>query len=198
MPYLYRQLTPEERKQVVRERQERGYPLHAPPHPSRGPGRYLITAANFEHRYLMDMPGRRTDFEARLLEQLHAQEAQVFAWVVLANHYHVLLQVTHLDNVSSALKRLHGATATEWNQADAETGRQVWYHFNDRKIRNDQHFYRALNYVHYNPVKHGYVPVVYDWPWSSVHNYLDDRGREWLRKTWQAYRPERMGQGWDD
>jgi putative transposase len=198
MPYFYRQMSPEKREEVVQERLARGYPLHSPPHPFRGPGRYLITAANFEHQYFMDAPARRTDFEAHLLEKLHEQAALVFAWVVLANHYHVLLQVPHLDKVSNALKWLHGTTANEWNQADGQAGRQVWYRFNDRKIRNDQHFYRALNYVHYNPVKHGYVTSVYDWPWSSVHNYLDDRGREWLRTAWQKYRPERMGLGWDD
>lgn len=83
---------------------------------------------------------------------------------------------------------------------DGVTGqRRVWYKFTDRVIRNDAHFYRALNYLHYNPVKHGYTHDPYDWSWSSLSNYLDDRGREWLRTTWQTYRPpDDFGTGWDD
>ena len=165
MPYLYRKLTSEERQEVIRQRCLRRYPLHAPPHPITNGGRYLITAANFEHKHIISTPERRTDFEARLLEAFHIVHAEVFGWVVLPNHYHVVMGITALGSLSPTLKKLHGATAREWNLADGEVGkRTVWYRFSDRKIRNELHFYRALNYVHFNPVKHGYVESVYDWP----------------------------------
>ena len=199
MPYEYREMTPEEREEVVEMRRLRGWPLHSPPHPFRDAGHYLITAANFEHKAIMAAPERRTDFEACLLDRLKEIGAEVFGWVVLANHYHALIGVNSLDDVSAALKKLHATTSCEWDIADEMTGkRQVWYHFSDRKIRNQQHFYRALNYVHFNPVKHRYVSSVYDWPWSSVQNYFDLHGREWLRERWQQYQPDRMGDGWDD
>ena len=49
MPYEYRKLSPQEREEIVRYRNEKGYPLHAPPHPFCDAGAYLISAANFEH-----------------------------------------------------------------------------------------------------------------------------------------------------
>jgi putative transposase len=199
MFYTYRHMTPEEREEVIAQRQARGYPRRSPPHPFRGPGRYLITAANYEHCHVMADLGRRTDFEARLLEGLQGTSVETYAWVVLSNHYHALVSAKTLDDVSTALKNLHGATSREWNLADGVIGkRRTWYHFSDRKIRGDEHFYRAMNYIHYNPVKHGYTKSVYDWPWSSVHNYLTARGRDWLRETWQDFRPDSMGDSWDD
>jgi len=144
-------------------------------------------------------PLRRTDFEARLLGKLKENEAEICAWVVLPNHYHVLVRVKSLYLISASLKELHGKTSREWNLEDGMTGeRQVWYRFHDRKIRGDKHFSRALNYIHYNPVKHGWIASPYDWPWSSLENYLITYGREWLRKNWVAYRPAVMGRGWDD
>jgi putative transposase len=141
---------------------------------------------------------RRTDFESLLLAALRDLQAQIFSWVILSNHYHVLLGIENLDPLSTVLKKLHGSTAREWNLADGVQGtRRVWYRYNDRKIRGDRHFYRALNYVHYNPVKHGYVASVYDWPWSSVHSYLEVQGRDWLREHWQRFRPDYIGRGWD-
>ncbi|MGE0128139.1 MAG: transposase [Blastocatellales bacterium] len=199
MFYMYRHLTPEEREEVVAQRLARGYPQHTPPHPLRGPGQYLITATNYEHQHVMASPERRTDFETRLLEKLRENEIEIYAWVALSNHYHALVGVKKLDDVSVALKNLHGATSREWNLADGVIGRrQTWYHFSDRKIRGDEHFYRAMNYIHYNPVKHGYTKSVYDWPWSSVHNYLSARGSDWLRERWRSFRPDSMGDGWDD
>ncbi len=54
--YEYRKMTPEERKQILHERKERGFPLHAPPHLKGIAGYYLITAACYEHRPIFDTP----------------------------------------------------------------------------------------------------------------------------------------------
>lgn len=199
MPYEYRKLTKEEREEVIRQRLERGYPRHAPPHRYRQEGRYLLTAANYEHVKIMASVERRTDFESRLVAAMHGAGIEVFAWVILANHYHILVGVPSLNIVSPIFKQLHGATSREWNMADGQTGkRKVWYKFTDRAIRNDRHFYIVLNYIHHNPVKHGYVDDAHEWPWSSLENYMDAHGPEWLRTTWKEYPPEDFGKGWDD
>lgn len=197
MAYEYRRMTPEERAAIVEERRKRGYPLHAPPHPYREAGWYLITATNFEHAHIIEPAGRRTTFEEELLESVQAIEADVAGWVVLPNHYHILVGVHSLDHVSVALRQLHGSTSRAWNLEDGLTGqRKVWYRFRDRYIRNERHYYQALNYIHYNPVKHGYVESPYDWPWSSVHIYFDTYGRQWLRDQWVAYPIDEFGKNW--
>jgi len=200
MPYEYRKLSPREREEIVRYRSERGYPLHAPPHPFRDAGAYLISAANFEHKAVMSSPQRRTEFETLLLHSITEIADDLIAWVVLPNHYHVLLYVQSLDDVSAALKHLHGATSHEWNLEDSLTGkRRVWYKFADTYIRNEGHLHTAFNYIHYNPVKHGYASDPYEWPWSSLSSYHEDRGRDWLREHWQAFTPPvDFGNGWDE
>src|SRR5262245_27640626 len=58
-------------------------------------------------------------------------------------------------------------TEFQWNLEDIQTGRRtVWYEFSDRKIRSEAHFYATLNYLHYNPIKHGYVRLMGEWEWS--------------------------------
>ena len=79
MAYEYRKLSPEERESVVRQRMARGYPLHAPPHPFRDVGQYLLTAANFEHAAIMASSDRRTEFEGGLLEVMKEVQAIVYA-----------------------------------------------------------------------------------------------------------------------
>jgi putative transposase len=183
MPYEYQKLSLKEREEIIRYRSERGYPFHAPPHPFRDNGAYLISAANFEHQAIMRSPNRRTEFEISLLNSIKEITEDLFAWVVLPNHYHFLIAVQSLNTVSSVLKHLHGTTSREWNIEDNLTGkRRVWYKFADTYIRNDSHLQVTFNYIHYNPVKHGYVDDPYDWPWSSLLIYDKDRGRDWLQK----------------
>jgi putative transposase len=199
MAYEYRRMTDDERTAVVESRRQRGYPLHAPPHPYREAGWYFLTATNFEHQPVMRTPERRDAFETRLLDAFTSIEADLGGWVVLPNHYHILAGVDSLDSVSAILKQLHGTTSREWNLADGMTGRRrVWYKFTDRCIRDEQHYFRALNYLHYNPVKHSWVRDPYAWAWSSVHLYYDAKGRNWLRDTWQKYPVGDFGAGWDD
>jgi putative transposase len=200
MPYKYRKLSPKERDELVNYRRERGYPLHAPPHPFRGPGAYMISAANFEHKDIMETSARRTEFETLLLNALQEIADELIAWVVLPNHYHFLATVQSLNDVSETLKYLHGTTSRRWNLEDGLTGkRRVWYKFSDTYIKNETHLRMAFNYIHYNPVKHGYVSDPDDWPWSSLFIYYGDKGRDWLQEQWNIYTPPvDFGKGWDD
>ena len=200
MPYEYRKLSPKERDEIVNYRRERGYPLHAPPHPFRGTGAYLISAANFEHKAVMKSLVRRTEFEALFLNALKEIADELIAWVVLPNHYHFLVTLQSLGHVSTVLKYLHGTTSRAWNIEDKLTGkRRVWYKFADTYIRNEAHLHVAFNYIHYNPVKHGYVKDPYDWPWSSLSFYYENKGGDWRREHWRTYTlPDDFGNGWDD
>ncbi|MBM3124421.1 MAG: transposase [Chloroflexi bacterium] len=200
MPYEYRKLSPKEREEIVELRRQKGYPLHAPPHPFRGIGSYLITAANFEHKDVMDSPERRTEFQEILLGGFREIEAEIVGWVILPNHYHVLATVETLDRVSIVIRLIHGRTSRKWNLQDGLTRkRRVWYRFSDRRMRNEVQLSQAFNYVHYNPVKHGYVKDVRHWQWSSLFLYEDELGGEWLKEQWRKFSPPAdFGKGWDD
>jgi putative transposase len=200
MPYEYRKLSSKEREEIVEFRKQRGYPLHAPPHPFREDGTYLITAANFENRHVMRSPERRTSFQEILLSGFHEINAEIIGWVILPNHYHIIVTVENLYKVSNILQLIHGRTSREWNLQDGLTGkRKVWYRFSDRRMRNETQLSQAFNYIHYNPVKHGYVKEMHDWQWSSLFLYEDDMGRDWLRELGRRFPPPAdFGKGWDD
>jgi putative transposase len=66
--------------------------------------------------------------------------------------------------------------------------RRYWEHL----IRNDDDFGRHVDYVHFNPVKHGYVSQAIDWPHSSVHRFVAD-GR--LPANWGFSADDRAGFG---
>ena len=200
MPYEYRKLSFREREEIVRYRRKRGYPLQAPPHPFRKVGYYLITAAIIEHALVIDSPDRRTEFELFLLEAMRGIQAETIAWVILPNHYHILVDVESLDSLSATLKYLHGKTSGQWNLEDNLTEkRHVWYKFSDRLMRSEKQLNLTFNYIHYNPIKHGFSDDIYEWPWSSFNLYEESNGRDWLREQWKSNTPpEELGRGWDD
>lgn len=46
--------------------------------------------------------------------------------------------------------------------------RRYWEHL----IRDEQDYQHHVEYIHYNPVKHGYVNRAADWPYSTIHRYI--------------------------
>ncbi|MEG1969759.1 MAG: transposase [Burkholderiaceae bacterium] len=90
---------------------------------------------------------------------------EIVAWVVLPDHLHCVWRLPPEDadypRRWAQIKRLTGqrlAVLGLWQ-------RGYWEH----TIRDDKDLARHVDYVHWNPVKHGYVLRALDWPWSSFH-----------------------------
>ena len=66
----------------------------------------------------------------------------------------------HRDEWMTASKKKH-RESTIWQ-------RRFWEH----QIRDEKDFNQHMNYIHYNPVKHGMSRRVVDWPYSTFHRYV--------------------------
>ncbi len=73
--------------------------------------------------------------------------------------------------VSEQVRHLITTDLTSSRRKRRELGlwqRRFWEH----QIRDNLDFAKHVDYVHWNPVKHGYVIRVADWPYSSFHRYV--------------------------
>jgi putative transposase len=195
--YDYRKWTTEQRAAAVLERRQRGFPWHGPPH-IEVPGEYrIVTGAYFAHRPILSTPERLQWFEDELLGHVKQLGLHCAAWVVLPNHYHLLVRIEEMKAFSRELGQLHGRTSFQMNREDDARKRRVWYRCEDRCMRSEGHYYTTLNYIHNNPIKHGYTKKWTEWPFSSVHWYLGTKGRAWLVNVWQSYPVLNYGDKWD-
>jgi putative transposase len=49
----------------------------------------------------------------------------------------------------------------------------VWQkRFWEHRIRDDEDWRRHLDYIHWNPVKHGLASEAWEWPYSSFHKHV--------------------------
>lgn len=195
--YEYQKLSQKEREKLVWERVKKGYPPHSPPHPIRDRNYYLLTAACYKHTPFLKTEERRKELLDALFEVFIEAGIEIRAWVVLLNHYHLLVYLEDFDVLGDLFRTVHGRSAFNWNREDGVSGRKVWYRFADRAIRSERHYFTTLNYIHYNPVKHGLVDSPYAWAESSVHWYLEHEGKEWLQDMWRKYPIRDYGKGWD-
>ena len=105
----------------------------------------------------------------------------VAAIVVLPDHLHAIWTLPKGESDFATRWRLTKATFSrglpggEWvsssRAAKGERGiwqRRYWEH----TLRDEDDFARHADYIHFNPVKHGHVPRVADWPYSSFHRMV--------------------------
>lgn len=196
MPYLWRRLTPEQQQVILQHRKHLKRPWHRPPHFDQGNVFYHLTGACFEHQpFIGHSPERMAEFSKLLLDTLPESPA---AWCVLPNHYHVLIRCADIKSVGRMLGKLQGSTSFRWNGEENQRGRKIWHSVSDRAMRNTEHFWATINYIHHNPVKHGHVGKWTDWKWSGAAEYIERIGREEAERRWRECPLQFFGKGWDD
>lgn len=105
----------------------------------------------------------------------------VDAIVILPEHLHAIWTLAHDDADYATRWRLikghfsRNLPKTE-NVSASRTGkseRGIWQRrYWEHTIRDENDFNRHVDYVHINPVKHGLVSCVAEWPFSSFHRYV--------------------------
>jgi len=138
------------------------------------------------------------DFEGQLLSAVEGMSEQLHAWVILPNHYHFLATTGEPMILLAALGKMHGRTSFRWNNEDGRRGRKVWYNAAETAMKSERHFWATLNYIHHNPIKHGYAEKWQDWPFSSASSFLDRCGQVEALRLWKEYPVDEYGKGWDD
>ena len=111
---------------------------------------------------------------------------KIVAWVLMPDHLHAVWQLPQNDkdfslrwslikqhvthDCASWLPRQGLSTSRDKRGEGSLWQRRFWEHL----IRDETDLARHLDYIHYNPVKHGYVTNVADWPYSTFHRYVKE------------------------
>jgi putative transposase len=90
------------------------------------------------------------------------------AIVVLPDHLHCIWTLPEDDADFMTRWRL----IKTWFSKHAGL-KDVWQHrYWEHVLRDERDFIKHVDYIHYNPVKHGWASKVIDWPYSSFHRYV--------------------------
>jgi REP-associated tyrosine transposase len=104
----------------------------------------------------------------------------VDAIVVLPDHLHTIMTLPPEDaDFSGRWRRIKGLFTRHVARSGMSISRDqrgefdLWQRrFWEHTVRDDGDLARHVDYIHYNPVKHGFVTRVDDWPYSSFHRYV--------------------------
>ncbi len=152
-------------------------------------GWYFFTVVSFERRPILTTAVGLKSLRIALDTTKSRHPFTTVAWVVLPDHLHCIWQLPESDADYSTRWRLIKTYFTrEYLRALVVTTQEVtpsrarhrekavWQRrFWEHCIRDDEDLRRHINYIHFNPVKHGFVTEATDWRQSSIHRpeYLE-------------------------
>lgn len=159
-------------------------------------GTYFFTVVTAQRAPLFRDEPARTLLGEKLREQQAEAPFEMVAIVLLPDHLHTIWTLPGGDaDYSARWQAIKARFTSEWlargeseqRVADGyrkQRRRGVWQpRFIEHTIRDEDDLHNHADYIHYNPVKHGYVRSPRDWPWSSFHRYVKngDYPAEWGR-----------------
>jgi putative transposase len=100
-----------------------------------------------------------------------AAGVEIWAWVLMPNHVHLILVPSDADGIRRALAAVHRRYAGHVHARLKRTG-HFWQGRFGCVAMDEEHLGAALRYVALNPVRAGLADRATDWPWSSVHAQL--------------------------
>jgi len=125
----------------------------------------------------------------------------IFAYCILPDHIHLILELDNIFDYPKIIgfmkwyfsrnidsKFTKPIYLSDSKQKKREKG--IWQRrYYEHTIRNDDEFQTYVDYIHYNPVKHGWIKSVKDWKYSSFHDFvkLDHYDIEWSEQVRISY-----------
>jgi len=112
----------------------------------------------------------RLVFLTTLSEMAERFEVEVCAYVLMGNHYHLLLR-TRRANLSRARQWCGVAYTSRFNINKQKSGHQLQGRFKSILVENDAYMLQLSYYIHNNPLRAGMVKRLADYRWSSYAAY---------------------------
>ena len=131
--------------------------------------------------------------------------ADTYAYCLMSNHFHLVIRIKDEKDIltfkqlqlfeynksllitdkkprpSSQFAHLFNSYSKTINKSYHRTGSLFEHPFERRLIEDEDYLKNCIYYVHNNPVKHGYVENLRDYPWSSYKSILSDKPTELKR-----------------
>jgi len=157
-----------------------------PPHIIKQNGYYFITSRTLNAQWVL-----QPDKYKQILLDIIKNKTKKFsfslvAYVILNNHYHIIVDAKKADDLSKFMNEINGASSRLINDADGVVGRKIWWNYFESLLATEAAFYTHLNYLHQNPIKHG-LTKDFSYKFSSYNGWVKKKGREYLDDSYRKY-----------
>jgi len=144
-----------------------------------------VTSRGNERRPIFRDDDDRATFIKFLSEAVVSHEWILHSWVLMENHYHLLVETPVAPSLSRGIKRLNESWAQAFNEKYDRVGHLFQGRFKGILVERESHLLELIRYIVLNPVRSGRVKYAGDWTWSNYRATAGlERAPAWLEVAW--------------
>ncbi len=157
-------------------------------------GTYFFTVVTFNRVKIFTDPNNVDLLRSAIKEAMQKHPFKIDAFVLLPDHLHCIWSLPQQDSdfstrwrlIKSYFSRNFDQSNVGWVEGRNPTNdahsvsrqkkkeKPIWQRrFGEHLIRDEKDLNQHVEYIHYNPVKHGLTKAPVDWVYSSFHRYVD-------------------------
>ena len=162
-------------------------------------GSYFFTLVTHQRQPLLSIPENIDRLRIVFKREKEKYPFAIDAIVILPDHLHAIWSLPEDDQDYSGrwsrIKRHFsagciGAVASQSISRRNKREKPVWQRrFWEHTIRHENDWRRHIDYIHYNPVKHGHAKAPGEWPYSSFQHCVR---KGWYPPEWGSVEPENI------
>ncbi len=137
-----------------------------------------VMVRGIERRDIFHDDHDRRDFLERLRRLTDETDTRCFAWVLMSNHIHLLLQPTS-GRLSSFMRRILTGYAVTFNNRHGRSGHLFQNRYKSVVCDVESYFLQVVRYIHLNPLRAGILrdlDVLDDYPWCGHRELVSASG----------------------
>lgn len=149
-------------------------------------GTYFFTLNTLRRQTVLTSPIVRTALREAINLTRKQHPFTIDAWILLPDHLHCIWTLPQGDtdfgtrwslikrHVTQSTRHDVGSSPISKSRASRREGNLWQRRFWEHAIRDEEDFARHVDYIHWNPVKHGLTQSVSEWPYSTFHRYVKE------------------------
>ncbi|MHC4459371.1 MAG: transposase [Planctomycetota bacterium] len=141
---------------------------------------YHVLSRGNQKQDIVSNDDDRKLFLATAAEMAERFEIDLFAYVLMDNHYHLLFR-TNRANLCKSMQWFGATYTKKFNLRHNRSGHLFQGRFKNMLVQNDAYLLQLSYYIHRNPLRSGMVKRVADYKWSSYRAYAYGKSHQnWL------------------
>lgn len=150
-------------------------------------GYYFFTVVTYNRTRLFHIELARDCLRKAIENTRSRRPFETIAFCLLFDHLHCVWKLPEDDadysirwsSIKGLFSRTYLNLSGQRKQVSSSRTRKgevcIWQRrFWEHQIRDENDLQRHVDYIHYNPVKHGWVRKVENWPWSTYHKFVKE------------------------
>lgn len=147
---------------------------------------YFFTVVTYHRLKLFNLQPARDYLRQAISITCERHPFETITFCLLPDHLHCIWKLPENDaDFSTRWSSIKGLFSHSFLQANRQRYKQasradkgevcIWQkRFWEHHIRDERDLHRHINYIHYNPVKHGLVEFAEDWLWSTYNRFVKE------------------------